>query len=205
MITIHHLIVGRSLFTVWLLEELELEYELVPYERLPTRRAPAALKDVHPLGKSPVIVDDGLVIAESGAIAAYLLERYDPEHRLAPPVAERKLRARFLQWLHYPEGSAFLPLSYALLQATTGQKLPEAITDFVDGEIRLHLSYMASGLGDQPYILGESFSAADIGLGYITSLADRLELLGDSPTLQDYLERARSRPAFRRAHERSGG
>ncbi len=204
MITIHHLIVGRSLFTVWLLEELELTYELVAYERLPTRRAPDELKEIHPLGKSPVIVDDDVVIAESGAIAEYLLERYDPDHRLAPPISNREQRARFLQWLHYPEGSAFLPLSYKLLESMAGA-LPEGIAAFVQSEVRLHLDYISSSLGAQPFILGPDFTAADIGMGYITSLADRLELLEETPNLEAYLERLRVRPAFGRAFERSGG
>lgn len=205
MLVIHHLIVGRSLFTVWLIEELGLEYELELYHRLPTRRAPPELKKIHPLGKSPVIDDDGLVIAESGAIANYLLERHDSEHRLSAPPDDREARARFLQWLHYPEGSAFAPLSLVMLAQMSDQPLPPLVDGFAQSEAQLQLGYIASSLGEQPYILGEEFSACDIGLGYITSLADRLGLLGDYSTLRQYLERLQARPAFQRALEKTGG
>ena len=110
MLTIHHLRIGRSIFTVWLLEELELDYDLVEYHRNPeTMRAPPELKDIHPLGKSPVIVDDGLVLSESGAITAYLLEKYDSQGKFTPPRSDLAAWGRYTQWLHYPEGSVLCP------------------------------------------------------------------------------------------------
>lgn len=204
MIVVHHLIVGRSLFTVWLLEELGLEYELVFYRRDPqTFRAPPELREVHPLGKSPVIVDDGTVIAESGAIAAYLLERYDPEHRLGPARSDIGAWTRFVQWLHYPEGSAFAPLLLRMLLQRSGE--PGGLIDaFADGEVKLQLDYISDSLGDHPFILGDSFSAADVGVAYIVSLAERLDQLGPYPSLPAYLERIRARPAFEKARGRTG-
>lgn len=205
MLTIHHLVIGRSVFTVWLLEELGIEYQLEPYHRLETRRAPPELREVHPLGKSPVIVDEGRTIAESGAIATYLLETYDPEHRLSPPPSDRDRWVQFIQWLHYPEGSAFAPLSLVLLSASTPEPMPQLVRDFASGEVTLHLDFIEAALQGHDYILGNEFSAADIGLGYIVALAARLKLLETRAVLTDYLSRLQQRPAFQRAHERSGG
>ena len=205
MLKVHHLIVGRSLFTVWLIEELEIPYDLELYHRLETRRAPAELREVHPLGKSPVIVDDGRTIAESGAIATYLLEVYDPDFRLSPRPSNRDDWVPFIQWLHYPEGSAFAPLSLVLLGTSAGEPLPQLVQDFADSEVDLHLTYMSNALEGKSYILGDEFSAADVGLGYVVALADRLGLIEDRPVLRDYLARLQQRPAFQRAYERTGG
>ena len=125
MIKLHHLRIGRSIIAVWQLEELGVEYELEVYTRDPkTMRAPESLQSIHPLGKSPVIDDDGLVIAESSAITTYLLEKFDTENRLAPPRSDLARWAKFTQWLHYPEGSVFLPLLVKLLLARTDQPSP---------------------------------------------------------------------------------
>jgi len=204
MIVVHHLIIGRSLFTVWLLEELGLEYELEIYERLPTRRAPKSLKAIHPLGKSPVIVDDGRVIHESGAIASYLVERYDPENELAPSRDDLDAWVEFTQWLHYPEGSAFAPLLLTMLGQLSPDPVPASIESFAAGEVALQLGYIEDSLGDKPYILGADFSAADIGLGYVSGLAERLGLIDTHPGIVAYLEQLRARPAFRAALERTG-
>ncbi len=205
MIIVHHLVLGRSIFTVWLLEELGLDYELEIYHRHPeTMRAPESLKKAHPLGKSPLIEDGGMVIAESGAIASYLLEKYDSDHRLAPPRGDLAAWVEFTQWLHYAEGSVFAPLLLTLLLKRAQQ--PAGLLDeFARGEVALHFGYLSDRLGDQDYILGESLSAADIGLAYMASLGQRLELLGPYPRLKAYVERARARPAFQRALAKTGG
>ena len=114
MITVHHLNNSRSQRVLWLLEELDLEYEVKRYERDPnTMLAPASLRAVHPLGKSPVITDEGLTLAESGAIVEYLVDRYGGE-RLAPPLGTPE-RLRYTYWLHYAEGSAMPPLLLKLV------------------------------------------------------------------------------------------
>ncbi|MEP5570117.1 MAG: glutathione S-transferase family protein [Halioglobus sp.] len=203
MLTIHHLRVGRSLFTVWLLEELELEYNLIEYNRHPeTMRAPAELKSVHPLGKSPVIDDEGLVLSESGAIAAYLLEKHDPEHRFSPPRSDLRAWAEYSQWLHYAEGSVFTPLMMKLLSLRAGGTL-DILDGFADPEVELHFSYIAKQLGDDDYILGDKLSGADFGIGYMVNMAHMLGLLEPFPTLIAYVERLRARPAFERAVERA--
>ncbi|MFT7286708.1 MAG: glutathione S-transferase [Halieaceae bacterium] len=202
MLTIHHLRVGRSLFTVWLLEELELTYGVVEYLRDPdTMRAPPELKSIHPLGKSPVIDDGGLVLSETAAITAYLLQKHDSDHRLWPDPANLEDWARYTQWLHYPEGSVFTPLLFKLLSARTGGTTP-ILDGFADPEVKAHFDHIAAQLGDNEFILGDSFSGADFGISYMLSMGDSLGLLAPWPTLVAYLERNKARPAFQRALER---
>jgi glutathione S-transferase len=203
MLTLHHLRIGRSIFTVWLAEELELDYELKVYHRNPqTMRAQDDLKEIHPLGKSPVVEDDGLVLSESGAITSYLLEKHDSEHRLAPPRSDLRARAHFTQWLHYPEGSVFTPLFLRMILLRSGQP-HETFQAFSDGEIALHFNHMTRQLGDNEFILGDRFSGADIGISYVVSMAKRLKALDDYPALAAYLERNQQRPAWQRAVERA--
>lgn len=203
MIRLHHLRIGRSIFTVWQLEEFGAGYELVEYLRdTKTFLAPPELKKIHPLGKSPVIEDDGLVVAESGAITAYLLQKFDANNQFAPPRSDLKAWARFTQWLHYPEGSVFTPLLVKMLLIRSGQE--HAVFDAYSArEIKLHFDYIATQLGQQPYILGDKFSAADFGVSYVISLAKRLGLLGNWPTLIAYLERNQARPAWLRVLARA--
>ncbi|MEM8751673.1 MAG: glutathione S-transferase family protein [Pseudomonadota bacterium] len=204
MILVHHLRVGRSVFTVWLLEELGLDYELKIYDRDPkTMRAPPELKAAHPLGKSPVIEDGAITLSESGAIAAYLVERYGAGGPLAAPEAW-PARAEWLQWLHYPDGSAFLPLMLNLLLSREAGEA-KAVAAFAAGETKLHLDYMTAALDGRDFILGDAFSVPDVGVGYACNMAARLGLLGDRPALAAYAERMTARPAFRRAAEKTGG
>ena len=203
MIKLHHLRIGRSIIAVWQLEELGVEYELEVYTRDPkTMRAPESLQSIHPLGKSPVIDDDGLVIAESSAITTYLLEKFDTENHFAPPRSDLARWAKFTQWLHYPEGSVFLPLLVKLLLARTDQPSP-VFEGYSQKEIKLHFDYIAKQLGDSPYILGNDFTAADFGVTYVVSMAERLGLLKPWPVLSAYLARNKARPAYLRALERA--
>ena len=205
MILVHHLIVGRSVFTVWLLEEMGLEYELKIYKRNEMGRAPPELKEAHPLGKSPVIVDDGLMVAETGAIASYLVDRYDVDHKFAPPRSDVAARAEWTTWLHYPEGSAFMPLLMTMLLAREAEPKPPVVSGFTEGEVALHLGYMQDALGDREFLLGDEISAVDIGFTYIVGMAERLGQLGPYPKLAAYLKRNTERPAFQRAVEKTGG
>lgn len=205
MITVHHLRVGRSIFTVWLLEELGLDYELKIYDRNEMGRAPPDLKAAHPLGKSPVVDFGGFVLSESLAIASYLTDAHDPEGRLAPPASDAIGRAKWMQWLVYSEASAFAPLLMKLLLSREADPKPPVISAFADGEVTLHLGYMQDSLGDQPYILGRRLQAPDIGFTYICQMAERLGELGPYPALKAYMERNLSRPAFQRALEKTGG
>ena len=202
MITLHHLQIGRSIFTVWLLEEVGVEYKLKPYLRDPqTMRAQADLQAVHPLGKSPVIEDDDLMLTESGVIASYVLAKYDTDHQLHPSMQNLDQWAHYQQWLTYPEGSVFAPLLLKMLTLRSGVDHP-VISPFSDSEIALHFGHIAEKLGDQDYILGE-FSGADFGIAYMVSMAERLGLLESYPTLQAYLARCRARPAFLKAIEKA--
>lgn len=203
MIILHHLRIGRSLFTVWQLEELGVDYDLKVYHRHPeTFLAPAELKDVHPLGKSPVIEDGDLLLSESSAITTYLLEKFDTGNKFSPPRADLANWAKFTQWLHYPEGSVFCPLLVKMLLLRSNES-HVTLTPYSERETALHLSHLSEQLGENEYILGEQFSAADFGVTYVASLAKRLGLLDSYPRLNGYLERNLARPAFKRAVDKA--
>jgi len=204
MLKVHHLVVGRSIFTVWLLEELGAAYELEIYHRNEMGRAPPELKNAHPLGKSPVIDDDGFMLAESGAIALYLLEKFDPERKLGPPKGDPQARAEWMQWLMYTEASAFAPLLMKLLLSRMEDK-PPVFDMFATGEVALQLSYVEARLADRDYIMGDTFQAPDIGMTYIAQMAERLGELAPYPKLTAYLARNIARPAFQKAFEKTGG
>ena len=205
MILMHHLRVGRPIFTVWLMEELGLDYELKIYDRNPeTRRAPPELKQAHPLGKSPVIEDGDLKLAESGAITSYLIDTYDTDGKLAPPRSDVRARATYGQWLHYAEGSAFAPLLLKLLLLAEQDPKPPVISGFADGEVPLQLTYTQDFLGDKPFLMGDRLQGPDFGMGYIVQLAQRVGALDGYPALESYLGRLTGRPAFQRAKERAG-
>lgn len=209
MILVHHLRIGRSVFTVWLLEELGLDYELKIYERLETGRAPETLKNAHPLGKSPGIeIDLGgerITLAESGAIANTLIDQFDTGHKLSPPRSDAAARAKWTQWLHYPEGSAMLPLMLQLLIARGGVEAPAPYKIFADAETALHFGYLEGILSGQDYVCGETFQAPDIGVTFLTYMGTQLGLLGDYPALQAYHAKTMDRAAFKRAMEKTGG
>jgi glutathione S-transferase len=203
MITLHHLRIGRSLFTVWLLEEAGADYNLKVYLRDPkTMRSQADIKAIHPLGKSPIIEDGGLMLTESGAITNYILEKYDTEYELHPNTDDLSEWAAYNQWVAYPEGSVFSPLLLKMLTLRSGVDHP-VITPFSDAEIKLNYDHITNKLGDNDYILGDQFSGADFGICYVVSMGERLGQLGDYPKLQAYMQRCMSRPAFKRAVEKA--
>jgi glutathione S-transferase len=203
MLTIHHLRIGRSIFTVWQLEEIGVEYALKEYLRDPvTMRAGDDLKVIHPLGKSPVIEDGDLVMSESGAITSYLLEKYDSEGKFSPPRADLNAWATYNQWLHYSEGSVFTPLliNMLLMREVTPSPL---LSGFSQAEITLHMDHIARQLGDNQFILGDTISGADFGISYAVSMAQALGQLQNYPTLNAYIERNKARPAFQAAVEKA--
>ena len=217
MITVHHLNHSRSQRILWLLEELGLEYTLQRYERDPkTMLAPASLRAVHPLGKSPVITDGELTIAESGAIVDYLIERYGAG-RLAPAAGTAE-RLRYTYWLHYAEGSAMSPLLLKLVfdKIETApmpffvKPIAKAISaktksSFIDPQIRQHLDYLEAELGKSQWFAGGEFSGADIQLSFpLEAAAARGGLDAGRPRLLDFLKRIHARPAYQRAIERGG-
>jgi glutathione S-transferase len=217
VITVHHLNNSRSQRVLWLLEELSVPYEVKRYERdAQTMRAPASLRAVHPLGKSPVITDEGRVLAESGAIIDYLAERHG-QGRLVPPAGTED-RLRYTYWLHYAEGSAMPPLLIKLVLSRIksapmpffARPIARAIVDraldgFVEPQIKLHLDYIESELADRPWFTGADFTAADIQMSFpLEAAAARGGLDETRPKAMDFLRRAQARPAYRRALERGG-
>lgn len=220
MITVHHLENSRSQRVLWLLEELGLPYELVRYQRDPkTMLAPPELREVHPLGKSPVLEEDGLVLAESGAIIEYLVERHDQVHRLSPPPGPEAAmeRLRYRHWLHYAEGSAMPPLLLSLVFSRLKQApmpffakpVARAIADqtlkrFVRPQVKLHLEYMDTELGKHAWFAGERFTAADVQMSFPIEAAAARANAGTWPNLHRFLAQIHARPAYQRAIERGG-
>jgi glutathione S-transferase len=169
MIVVHHLNDSRSQRILWLLEELGIAYEIRSYQRDPTTRlAPPALKAVHPLGKSPVITDGGRVIIESGAIIDYLIRRHG-QGRLQPDPATPTYDD-YVQWLHFAEGSAMLPLLLKLYVSRLGPAAAP-LEPRIESEIASHLGYIDSALTGRDYLLGSALSGADIQLSFVGEIA----------------------------------
>jgi glutathione S-transferase len=217
MLIVHHLNNSRSQRVLWLLEELGVPYEIRRYERdKKTMLAPPELRAIHPLGKSPVVEDDGLVIAESGAIIEYLIERYG-SGRLAPMTGTTE-RLRYTYWLHYAEGSAMPPLLLKLIASRIAnapmplfakpiaRKIAGSLqAGFVDPQLKLHLSYIDETLATTGWFAGDTFSAADIQMSFPLEAANaRGGHQGAYPHIAAFLERIHQRPAYRRALERGG-
>lgn len=221
MITVHHLENSRSLRVLWMLEELGLEYALEQYPRDPkTLLAPPALREVHALGKAPILQDGARVLAESGAILDYLADRYDSGRVLSPPPlpADAEERMEYRYWLHYAEGSAMPPMLLTLVLSRIrsapmpffARPIARAIADkaekgFVGPQRRLHLEWMARRLAGSRWFAGDRFTAADIQMSFpIQAAAGRGEGLDDKPTLRDFLQRIEQRPGYQRAVARGG-
>jgi glutathione S-transferase len=196
MITVHHLNFSRSNRVIWLLEELGLPYELVKYERDANFRAPEALKKVHPLGKAPVIVDDGLAIAESAVILTYINDRHG-EGRFAPRAGTQK-RVLHDEWLQYVESSAVFPITITLIGVKLGG-LPDGLKRFAEPEVKKALDYISAALVKGPYIAGDGFTIADIQLAYPLKNAQQAGLLDDYAVLRNYLVRLSERPGYKKA------
>ena len=217
MLTVHHLNNSRSQRVLWLLEELEVPYEVKRYQRdLKTLLAPSSLKKVHPLGKSPVITDGELTIAESGAIIEYLVERHGKGRLVpAPGTAARR---RYTYWLHYAEGSLMPLLVMKLVfRRITTVPVPFFVkpvvrtivknvnAGFLDPQLRQHLGFLEAELTKNAWFAGEEFSAADIQMSFpVEAAAARGGLGPDFPRLHAWLERIQARPAYRRALEKGG-
>ena len=216
MITVHHLNNSRSQRILWLLEELGLDYQIKPYRRdAQTMLAPPELRAVHPLGKSPVITEGDMVLAESGAIIETLADRYGAG-KLAPAFGSPE-RVRYLYWLHFAEGTAQPPLLLKLLFDRIKSKSPllvrpiaraiaeRALAGYVLPNIQRNLDFMESELGKNEWFAGAQFSAADIQMSFpVEALRVRGGLDEKRPRLMAFLEKIHARPAYRRAVERGG-
>lgn len=217
MIVVHHLNNSRSQRVLWLLEELSLTYDIKRYERdKKTMLAPPELRQVHPLGKSPVLTDDDLTLAESGAIIEYLVEQYGDG--CIAPSRERPDYLRYRYWLHYAEGSLMSPLLLKLVfDKIEKSPLPffvkpiakaisgKAKSSFIMPQLNTHLDYLEAELGKAKWFVGDEFTAADVQLSFpIEAAAARGGLNASRPRLMNYLQRIHARPAYQRALERGG-
>ncbi|MET0265285.1 MAG: glutathione S-transferase [Duganella sp.] len=202
-IRVHHLNNSRSQRIVWLLEELGLTYEIVRYQRDPvTNFAPPELKNIHPLGKSPLLEDDGVLIEESGAIVQYLCERYGNGRLL--PQAGTAAALRHLQLMHFAEGSAMIPLLLRIYVGRLGEGgVP--LHGRIDSEVLNHFDYLESIVQPSGYFIGNSLSGADIMLSFPVSLAARQPEGHRWPKLQAFVDTIKARPAWQRAMELTEG
>ena len=217
MLTVHHLNNSRSQRVLWLLEELGVPYEIKRYERDPkTMLAPPELRAVHPLGKSPVITDDGQTLAESGAIIEYLVDKYG-QGRFAPAAGTPE-RLRYTYWMHYAEGSAMPPLLLKLVALRIAsapmpffakpiaRKIASTLqSSFIDPQLKLHLGYINKELGATGWFVGNDFTAADVQMSFpLEAATARGGMEGQIPAVVDFLKRIHARPAYQRALERGG-
>jgi glutathione S-transferase len=217
MITVHHLNNSRSQRVLWLLEELELPYEIVKYERDPkTMLAPPELKKIHPLGKSPVIVDGELTVAESGAILDYILERHG-NGRLVPRSGTSEM-TRYRFFMHYAEGSLMPFLLFKLIcnrvktaplpffVKPVAKKIANTVSgQFVDPNLKTHLGFLEGELAKSTWFAGNELTAADIQMSYaVESAVGRAAEYGVGDKLRGFVERIKARPAYKRAIERGG-
>lgn len=216
MIKVHHLNDSRSQRVLWLLEELGLDYEVVRYERnAGNRLAPPELLAIHPLGKSPVIEDGAIKVAETGAIVEYLLDAYG-QGRLRPAAGTEDGR-RFTYWLHYAEGSAMPPLLLKLVFSMLPRRAPallkplvksiaaKALTSFVEPQLKTHVGFWEDELGRSEWFAGDQFTAADIMMSFpVEAGADRAFDADTRPRLKAFLARIHARPAYQRALKRGG-
>lgn len=216
MIVVHHLNDSRSQRVLWLLEELGLPYEVKRYQRdAKSMLAPPELKAIHPLGKSPVIDDGHVRVAETGAIVDYLIQTYGQGRLRAAPGTEDGRRQTY--WLHYAEGSAMPPLLLKLVFSQLPRRAPallrplvkgvanKALAGFVDPQLRTHAAFWEGELARSPWFGGEAFSVADIMMSFpVEAAASRALDLTDYPRLAAFLKAIHARPAYQRALERGG-
>lgn len=217
VITLHHLEKSRSHRVMWMLEELEVEYEIVRYARdRKTLLAPDKLREVHPLGKSPVIVDDGQAYAESGAILEHLVEHHGNGRFV--PTAGGDAHRRYRYFMHYAEGTLMpqLLLKFVCSRVKSAplpffiKPIARRIADgvgaqFTDPNLRRHLEFLDGELATREWFTGDVFTAADVQMSYpVMGLLHRAAELGPTTRLAGFMERIAARPAYRKAIERGG-
>ena len=215
MITVHHLNQSRSQRVLWALEELSLPYQIVRYQRDKTMMAPATLRKIHPLGKSPVLEDNGLILAESGAILEYLQETYDPGSQMKPQDRELKQQYRF--WLHYAEGSLMPLLLMKLVFAslgkppvpfglrTLGKVLGQGVEKaYLNRQLETHARFLESSLEKHRWFAGDHLSMADVQMSFpVFALLERGGI-DNLPRLQNWKKNVEMRPAWQRAIQQGG-
>jgi glutathione S-transferase len=201
-IRVHHLNNSRSQRILWLLEELGAPYDIIHHQRdAVTNLAPPALCDIHPLGKSPVIEDDGKIVFESAAIVEYFCERHGGAHLV--PARGTDDHIRYLEWLHFAEGSAMTPI---LLNLYTG-RLGDAAAPLrprIDHQLQSHFQYMEDSLLPSGYFVGDGLTGADIMMSFPAEAAVKMGYAADKPKLTAYVAAIHARPAYQAALEKGG-
>ncbi|WP_339352472.1 glutathione S-transferase [Acinetobacter beijerinckii] len=211
MITLHYLQCSRSFRILWALEELCMDYQVEYYQRSPSYAAPESLKQIHPLGKAPILVDEDDVIAESAVILDYLQQQYDALQQFRPQQA--KDQRQYAYWMHYAEGSLMPLLVMTLVINNVSKHVPwvirpiaEKITDGIKGgfirpRVKEHILYLEQFLSENDYFAGD-FSFADIQMAFpLIALQKRLH--GKYPNIQAFVQRVQERAAFQRAEQKS--
>ena len=217
MLTVHHLENSRSQRILWLLEELGIEYEIKRYGRdKETSLAPPELKDIHPLGKAPIVVDGDVTVAESGAIIEYLVQHYD-DGKLRPADGTPEWRT-YTYWLHYSEGT-FMPLMIVSLILGRIETAPmpffvkpiargiagKVRAGYLDANVARNLEFMEQTLGESKWFCGDRLTAADVQMSFALEAAEvRTNLSADYPHLAGFLQAVRNRPAYKAALDRGG-
>ncbi len=200
MVVVHHLNDSRSQRVLWLLEELGLPHDIKHYKRdAVTRLAPPELMAIHPLGKSPVITDEGQTVFESGAIVDYIIRHYG-QGRLQPAVGTPAFEA-YQQWMHYAEGSAMLPLMLKLYVSRLGEA-GAPLQPRIKSELANHLGFVEKSLEGKTWLLGDEISGADIQMSFVGEAAR--ELRASYPNINAWVKRFQARPAYRKALETGG-
>jgi glutathione S-transferase len=215
MLTVHHLNNSRSQRVLWLLEELSVPYEIIRYNRQPNMLAPPELRAIHPLGKSPVITDNGNTIAESGAIVEYIVDTYGQGRLIPPPKTPERLR--YTYWLHYAEGSAMPPLLLKLIFSMMPKRAPALMRPFVSAisskalatmvtpQLKTHMAYWEGELSKSEWFAGHDFSAADIQMSFpLEAAAARGGLEQGHPKAMAWLAKIHARPAYQAALDKGG-
>jgi glutathione S-transferase len=202
MIVVHHLNDSRSQRILWLLEELGLPYEIKRYQRdAKTRLAPPELKAVNPLGKSPAITDGDRRVIESGAIVDYLIRRHGGGRLQPDPASEAY--DEYVQWLHYAEGSAMLPLMLHLYVSRLGEA-GAPLVPRVESELANHLGYIDASLQGRGYLVGDGLTGADIQMSFVAELAGMFGKRAAYPNMEAWIQRLHGRSAYKAALERGG-
>ncbi len=201
MLVVHHLNNSRSQRILWLLEELELPYETKNYQRnATTNLAPPELKAVHPLGKSPVMTDGDVTIAESGAIVDYVIRTHGNGRLQPAPGREHEV---YNEWLHYAEGSAMLPLMLNLYVGRLGEA-GGPLHPRINDELANHLGHVDAALKGRDYLMGSELTGADIQMSFVGEMAKAFKKLAPYPDLAAWVARFQARPAYLRSIEKGG-
>ena len=201
-ILVHHLNNSRSQRILWLLEELGAQYDIAHYQRdAATNLAPPELAAATPLGKSPVIEDDGRTVTESGAIIQYLCERHGGESWL--PATDTEEHIRHLEWMQFGESSFFVPVMMRIMAGRLGDAAAP-IMPRIDEQFAAHVAFMEEGINDHGHFVGSGWTAADVMMSFPAEIAVMQGFAEQCPKTVKFVEAVHSRPAWQIAREKGG-